>query len=356
MQRARRRLARESRRLTAYTRRRQRHARTSGPTRAALPRYLRYTHQGHFSAGLNHWQKNLAWLAREAFASDRIALLPRLVLTWGHNFGIRRDWRWDSYFDLAAASIVDPATGTRHPLPVCADIDDAGLRVVTVPFRAPIPPCDADIVIRNVGSVYRRYLPNFIARGGAIGPRPLEVCIPYAPRVLELAAPVVEELAGRGRFAAVRVRRGDLLVPALEQALSPAGIRRRLGELGIQDGAVVFFLSDEHDPAFWAELGHHYETVRYTDFPHLVALIDRGGPTPPDNYLLFAVEQQVAASAPTRIDTFPRRTRRESPAPAAGLSASSTLLGRGDLAAALRFRHARAAARHMARDLARARA
>ena len=282
---------------------------TTGPHLAAR-RYLRYDQRKGGPAGLLHCESNLRWLLIEAFATGRVALLPPLRLARRHNFGIDNAWRWETYIDLAHGRIVDLAHGAEHPLPLCDGIEAAGLRVLTLPARKPVPVSAAgvDLVVRQVGKLYRYAVPAKVREWAGLDGHPhprLKVHIPTSAKVEALAAPVIEALGGPGRFAAVHVRRDDRLGSEIEEAMSPMGIRRRLRTLVLADGSRVFFLSDERDPAFWSELDPYYDAVHYTAFPSLTDLVSRTSGMRPDNYLLFAVEREVMRHATLRVKTFP---------------------------------------------------
>ena len=190
---------------------------------------------------------------REARALGRTALLPPLELDVAHNFGVARDWRWETYFDLAASRLV-AADGAESPLPL-AGRAPPGLRPFRVAATARVPAAarDAALVVRRLNErVYGRDV-RFAAR-----PPPAFRMAPSA-RVAALARPVLDALArgAPGGFAAVHVRRGDLL-PRVARRTHPDAVRGRLARLGVTDGAVVFVLSNERDGSWWAALGRHY--------------------------------------------------------------------------------------------------
>ena len=270
-----------------------------GTADRAPARYLRYDPPRRARAGLDHCRRNLCAVVREAFATGRLAVLPALRLHPKHNFGVDRDWNWDTYFDLATARVVD-AAGGAHPLPLCRTLPERALRTLELPAQAAIPRAadDVELVVRETPGGFGRALPKTVKQAGLV------VDVPPSNRVAELAAGVVAKLVRRGGYVAVHLRRGDRLRQEFEDVLSPAGVRRRLAALGVHDGERVFFLSDERDPAFWEELGPHYETVRSADFRQLAALVAPAAGRERDNYLLYAVERVVMASAWRRVETF----------------------------------------------------
>ena len=274
-------------------------------------RYLLYEHPRPFlGGGLKHWSLNLLWLLLEAYASDRLAVLPPLLMTPKHNFGIAHAWRWDTYFDLDASRVVDLRTGHRRPLPLCREFAPAGLARTDIPYRQPLPRrSEAALAVRQVANSYRKFLPNrFVGRGRVARLLRMStaggICFAFAAPVREMARKVVHALGGPGGFVAVHVRRGDRLSPRRERLTSPAGIHLRLRRLGVPEGATVFFLSDERDPAYWTLLYRHYAVVRYLDFAELRALVS--ATAPPDNYLLFAVEREIMRHARLQVETLSR--------------------------------------------------
>ena len=265
-------------------------------TFAAAPGYLRYDDRRPAAAGLNHERRNLECLLAEAHALGRLAILPPLRLAPRHNFGEPREWRWETYFDLDRSVLVD-AAGRTGPLPLAGGRIDAG-SLVHVGAGEPVP-ASARYAVRRVSSpVWRREVPRGAPGAVRIEMRP-------SARVLAVARRVVAALRrAPGGFAAVHVRRGDRLFGPMRWLTRPGRIRRRLRSLGVEDGATVFFLSDERDPAFWRRLETHYRVVRYADFEALAALVAPGAPRR-DNYLLYEAEKAVMRAARVRVETFP---------------------------------------------------
>ena len=273
------------------------------------PRYLRYDEQTPIFAGMNHQLSNLECLMREAHATGRLAVLPALKLHPSHNFGVCNEWRWESYLDLGESRLVD-AAGTERPLPVVKSLPDAVMRTLTLELGACMPSArahktrapstaDYELVVRRIEHwEYGKNVPAADRPHVSFRWRP-------SPRVLELARPVIVDLAsrGEGRFIAVHARRGDR---RLGRFAAPAHIRRHLKAQGVADGSVVFLLSDEWASDFWAPLKKHYELVRHTDYPRLAALVSPADGRRPDNYLLYEVEKEIMRSASMRIETFPR--------------------------------------------------
>lgn len=270
---------------------------------SSVSRYLRYDEKTSVVTGMNHQLANLECLMREAYTTGRLAVLPALKLLPSHNFGVSHEWRWESYVDLGESQLVDIA-GTERPLPLVTRLPDAAMRTLTLEPGACMPSSSAnyDLVVRRIErSLYRKDVP---AKDGP----PIRFRLRPAPRVLELARPVLADLTARGdgRFVAVHARRKDR---GLKSFTEPARIRAHLEAKGVADGAVVFLLSDERTPDFWAPLKAHYELVRHTDYPPLAALVSRADGRCPDNYLLYEVEKEIMRSAAMRIETFPNRGR-----------------------------------------------
>ena len=263
-----------------------------------LARYLVYETSAPTATGINHQVRNLKCLMAEAHRSGRTAVLPSLNLSSHHNFGFAGSWRWDTYFDLSASRLVE-ADGRRLPLPLSRSPVSAGLQVERLALGAPMPRTNRDVVIRRIAaSVWPADVPGDW-RVPAFDLRPSAL-------VMALAEPVAGELAARGggAFAAAHVRRGDLRYGPLLWYTSPGRIQYMLRQLGVADGAPVFFLSDEHAPRFWRAVGRHVGVVRYVDFPRLRALVS--GDAPPDNYLLYEVEKAVMRCATICLGTFDR--------------------------------------------------
>ena len=265
-------------------------------------RYLRYDETRPARAGINHLRRNLEALLREAHLLGRRAVLPALNLAPQHNFGVERQWRWDTYFDLDRSSLVDTA-GTVHALPLVAKPPPAGCPALVLAPGVPAPESAAGqpLVVRQVTNpVFGKEIP--CARYG-----PPDIRFRPAPRVLELATHVVARLRDRGggEFSAVHVRRRDRLFGPMRWLTGPARVRARLQAVGVPDGAVVYLLSDERAAGFWAPLASRYDLARWEDFPELGGIVSRTAPGGPDNYLLYEVEKQVMREASRRIETFP---------------------------------------------------
>ncbi len=278
-------------------------------------RYLRYQDVKPRPAGMQNQLRNLQWLMREAFMCDRLALLPTLNLARHHNFG-RADGlgQWDKYFDLDASRLICP-DGARHPLPIARELPEETLRTLILARRARMPngAQAADLVVRPVREwVHLRDLPydpiRRLAGDVLTGPPAISFDMRPSKLVRELAEPTIASIVTRyGHYAAAHVRRGDRSErnPTVKRRTEPQNVRRRLAKLGVPLGAPVFFLSDERNPDYWRTLGGYYEIVRYTDFPHLAALVDTGQQQAPDNYLLYEVEKAVMRRATRRLETIP---------------------------------------------------
>ena len=266
--------------------------------------YLQYI-QVKGAAGINHQLLNLQCLLREAAHLGRTAVLPPLRLTPRHNSGVAVDGQWKTYFDLCASRLADERSGEERRLPLVDRLPPRLLRTFTLSAdvkRMPLRAKDFELVCRRVPAWFPRQVP----RSGL--DMHLHLRVRPSQRVLALALPVID---GPGSlpdgYAAVHIRRGDRKFGKLERQTSPSRIRKTLREQGVCEGSTVFFLSNEHDPAFWAELAPHYHTVRFTDYPHLVELVSAQGDGLPDNYLLYEVEKEIMRHARIRIDTLPAR-------------------------------------------------
>ena len=276
------------------------HASAAAAPGARPGRWLEYASERPGPHGMEHVLADLRWLLREAHATRRLALLPALDLERKHNFGVRHDWQWEWYFDLAASRLID-AAGTAHPLPIATHRPPPGARTLIVGPGEAIPP-----LARDYPRVVRRYAtPSVHPVQRGFSWKQLRCEFVHSGPVRDLAREAVGEIAANAgrRFAALHVRRGDRLSEYPAYLTEPEGIRDRLREL-VPDGSVLFVMSDERDPNFWAPLRRHYRLVRYTDMPRLAALVSRAGGRAPDNYLLYAVEKEIAARAWMRIATF----------------------------------------------------
>ena len=268
-------------------------------------RFLQYRPSTPVVAGLTHQAANLVCLLREAQATARLGILPPLHLDARHNFGARREWRWEQYFDFDASSLTD-AQG-RHPLPIAGRPPEQAVRTLHLREGTPVPDRARDypLVVRRISRpLFREVLPTDDWPAAKVE---LRTCA----RARNLARPVVRRLRalGDGRFVSVHVRRGDRVAAGdyPEWLTAPPHIRRCLQERGVADGAVVYIASDERDPEFWQPLKAAYRLFRYADFPALEALI-AGADEAPDNYLLFQVEQEVLRQGRLRIGTKPNQS------------------------------------------------
>lgn len=266
---------------------------------------LEYATSVPVRAGLGHFVSNLRCLVGEAHATGRLAVLPPLTLAPRHNFGVDREWAWQSYFDLEQSSFV--AAGRERPLPLAPPgVLGASAPALTLDARAPIPPG-----VRQSARVVRRFPRSDLAFNAQVAPRAwptVELRLRPSSRVKRLAGQVVERIVALdGAFVAVHVRRGDrLTLPQYPSRMTePAAIHQYLRERGVPGGAVLFVASDERRPGFWAALEARYRLVRYVDFPDLAALVSRRAGALPDNYLLYSVEREVMKQAGMWIETLP---------------------------------------------------
>ena len=263
-------------------------------------RYLRYDDSRPVATGMDHQLSNLRCLLAEAHSTRRLAVLPPLRLEASHNLGRARDWSWDSYFDLDASRLLC-AEGEAYPLPIVRELPCSSLTTRIVPPGGRWSATEsAPLVIRQVrDEVYRKEVRS-AQTAPALDLRP-------STTVIDLASRVIATLQDRfpTGYAGVHVRRGDRLWGPMKWLMHPTAIRRRLKTLGIEDGAGVFFMSDERDVGFWSALTPHYEAVRYLDFENLAELVDVSDGRSPDNYLLYEVEKEVVRHATRRVETFP---------------------------------------------------
>ncbi len=279
-------------------------ANTAKPAAPGETRFLQYEMPAPSVDGLLYQASNLEFLLREAHASGRLAILPPLNLSPKLNLGVRREWRWEHYFDFGESSLTD-ARGRRLPLPIADCRPEEGARTLKLRGGEPMPKRARDypLVVRRISYPFsfRKEMTMDGWPESAVDLRP-------SARAAALARPVARRLRslGGGRFAAVHVRRGDRVAAGQvpDRLTSPPHIRQCLQHWGADDGAVVYIASDERDPDFWKPLQETYRLFRYVDFPELEALISGVGEAP-DNYLLFQVEREVLREGDLRIGTMP---------------------------------------------------
>ena len=264
-------------------------------------RYLRYEPARPVVAGLKHLEANLRCLLHEAHATGRLAVLPPLNLTPTHNADVRLDWKWETYYDFGASTIVDAAG--EHPLPIAPFPPHGGTLVIGPRERMPAGHETYPLVVRTFNrpqAVHGREL------GTGHWPAATVRLVAAAP-VRELARHAVWRLASLdgGRFAAVHVRRGDRLGQYPRRLTEPEYIKKYLKRRRVADGSVVYIASDERSADFWKPLQSCYRLFRYVDFPKLVALIEPADDRLPDNYQLYQVERQIMGQARMWIETLP---------------------------------------------------
>ena len=271
---------------------------TPGETRC-----LQYETAEPVVVGLLHHTWNLCHLLREAHVTARLAILPPLELVPHHNFGVRREWRWEHYYDFGASSLTD-AAGRRHPLPIADRPPGEGVRTLKLPGEAPMPDRARHypLVVRRIAdSFFERELPVDAWSAVTVDLRP-------SGRAMALARPVVRRLRslGGGYFVAVHVRRGDQIAKGRipDWLTRPAHVGRFLRDRGVADGTVVYIASNEREPGFWKPLKETWQVFSCVDFPALEALVS-GADEAPDNYLLYSVELAVLREGSLRIGTMP---------------------------------------------------
>ena len=273
------------------------------PRARAGAMYLRYDDPQRTSAGIGHWLTNLKCLALEAARLRRVAILPSLVLSEKHNFGVHRDWRWETYFDLGAAQLVNIVTGRSRAAPITDRAPPCDSSLTLAP-REPAPRCarSVQLIVRRVEGYYppcvpRSLLPNWV-----------RLSVPPSTTVTDLVEPVVRRLLSHPRgYVAIHIRRGDRArLPTYApwaEATTPDRVRAKLREHGVGRETPVYVMSDERDPAYWAALRECCRMYRYRDFRELSAVVARVGKNAPDNYLLFVAEREIMRHARFRIGT-----------------------------------------------------
>ena len=275
---------------------------TPGETRC-----LQYETAEPVVVGLLHHTRNLCHLLCEAHVTARLAILPALDLNPMHNFGLRREWRWEHYYDFGASSLTD-AAGRQYPLPIANRPPGEGVRTLKLPGGAPMPDR-----ARRYPLVVRRIADSFFERELPVDAWS-EITVDLRPsgRAMALARPVVRRLRslGGGCFVAVHVRRGDQIAKGKipDWLTRPAHVGRFLRDRGVAGGTVVYIASNEREPGFWKPLEETWRVLHHADFPSLEALVSGAvgdGEGKPDNYLLFQVEQAVLREGSLRIGTVP---------------------------------------------------
>ncbi len=260
--------------------------------------------------GLLHSVSDLGCLLREARASGRFAALPPLCLLPRYNFGIDREWRWETYFDFERSVLAD-AQG-EHPLPLADQEPGADLTTLVLDPGSPLPQDAADPprIVRRFGlsTPFRRQVPpEGLSRA--------QLRLAPSANVAALAASVVNRLAAldEGGFVAVHARRGDRVdrVGNREAGTYPSSMTEPdsvgayLRACGVGDGSTLFLASDEGRADFWKPLEERYRLVRYVDLPEMAGLASRRNGSVPDNYLLYQVEREVMKAARMWIETLP---------------------------------------------------
>ena len=265
-------------------------------------RYLRYDAAWGARYGLDHATTNLKCLVMEAAALGRLAIVNAPSLSPRHNAGTNIDWRWETYFDLAAGRLVDLQTGAWQPIPIARRPPARFGTTLTLSHRrrAPRRAEPVELIVRRVHPFHPFGVP------ASIRTLTTRLWLPPSAAAAELARPAIERLLCLPQgYVALHVRRTDRIRNDCRwaKATAPERVLAKLREHGVGPDTPVYILSDERDPAFWGALRSCCRMFRYQDFPHLAAVVSpRNGPCP-DNYLLFVAEREIMRHARLRIGT-----------------------------------------------------
>jgi len=263
-------------------------------------KYLFYSSEITFPAGLSDKRASLASLLAEAEITKRIPIVPNFVLDPKHNHGFELPpnnllkyislERFRSVFpeiitldefDFAAASrkLINQQTNT---------LELAGL---------------ADVLVERVwpNSIWYRANPEIIDRISTFhgtGSGSTSGWFLPTQKVRELAAPVLSVLGED--FVGVHLRRGDRMeqIPAMKRDTSPSRVMQRVREF-VPNPITIYLSTNETSPKYLNEIKEYGQVVSAASFESLKIDELRN-----DNYLLFAVEMYIVGMAKEAFYTF----------------------------------------------------
>lgn len=248
--------------------------------------------------GLNHYVANLRTLLREAYASDRVAVLKPICLCSRHN-GMRRvRASWDRYINLDAFGVrfINPADDVLDWVRALGDVQ------VLKGSRKHV---DFDRVRDSRARAVVRVLPDereFVAAGWGVAAEENRRADGFKPRLEESVHIHNAAMAARAEldrfgpsFVCVRARRGDklkgfahqLMYPCLSKCTRPANIAFVLKAHSVPLNETVYLMSDEKKPGFFEPLRTEHGFTNLRTMKDLVNIKDVAKF---DNFFAFAVE------------------------------------------------------------------
>ena len=294
-------------------------------------------------SGLNHQYSNLKAVLGEGLGLGRAVLLGPPPLTLNHNFGLPFLYhRWSDFlsFERSTFRVVEQRrTVCEGALASCvADVSKAQLARLLADDHGELLYHDGaapralnaapGLLQRRPGpkknhvsdslNLFRKLpdLTDFLAR------HRLVATFAASDTVLDAVPPVaarLKALSTTGRVAVVHCRRGDKLERAkycpaqMDRATSPARIAQLLAEFGVEPGSSVYLMSNDRNLTHFAPLATEfgYPFLTQVAFPHLSALLAAcggGGGGLCENYMLYAMENEIMRSVPRkyRFVTLPK--------------------------------------------------
>jgi len=270
-------------------------------------------------AGLDDRRGLAVNFIRHALVRERIPVLPlNMELSVNHNQDILLTpdgKQWDTYFDLENVTAIfrsqdDNAIMSVKPVKVLrlpAFLTEAWPQLF---LGQQSKPCLLDDLPyqENESTILRTTIDN--RRGESLISKLLkehnlkiDIQIPPSQKVKSIAQGVIDKLQTDGDYGVLHVRRGDRLLLSdelLDRATQPGAIMDKVKDI-FPEGSVLYIMTDEWDRTFFDPLQARYRVRRYFNFPELAELVY--GKTP-NNYLLYAVEKQIASQSSKECRTF----------------------------------------------------
>jgi len=256
-------------------------------------------------------------LIRHTLVRERIPVLPIMRLATKHNNGFPLapdDQQWATYFDLENVTAIfrrqdDNAVVSIKPVKVLTLSKFLKWAWHQLLFRRQpkyhldhLPYKEDESAILGVTRGLMRGK-DLIYRLSKEYSLTIDIQIPPSQKVKSIAQDVIDKLRADGDYCVLHIRRGDRLLISdelLDCATQPGAIMERIKDI-FSEEAVLYIMTDEWDRTFFDPLKVRYRVRGYFDFRELAKLVH--GKTP-NNYLLYAVERQIASQASKECRTF----------------------------------------------------
>ena len=304
-------------------------------------RFYHFDTKGEIAAGYNHQLSNLRAVISEGLILGRAVVVTKPSLTRKHNYDrpFLKD-RWSDYiaFDESTFQLKKKRRVVCEGIfsSCVADVKEIPNATTKVTYQSGLVPEDVNaqdgLLLRTPSHSEDRVglARRLTGIRSLLSQYHLTLTLKPPPAILAAVPPVLKRLQAEtrtGLIAVVHARRGDKInrdkycPTEMAKATSADHIATTLHIAGIPPGSSIYLMSNDHNFHHFQPLidDFGYSVVMSDHFPHLAALLrgchDDDPRSSCENYLLFAIENEIMQSVPIdhRIPTLPKHAFPHSP-------------------------------------------